>query len=160
MPLIFSVVTSTSLPLSDLEYCFTNSLDVEVGTKACNFCVPSIILAWENLSSQNCHSLFHSSVVEYEKSIPLIFSTANLYYCWGVMIWSSWVLCKLALAASLLTVPPVPSQGPLPWEFAKKCHSAAIPSKSCLWWHRLMKFLQSLYWVGASSLKYIICLTG
>lgn len=61
---------------------------------------------------------------------------------------------RLARAANLLTVPPMPSHGLLPCDVAKKFHSAFIP-KSASWKHRFLRFLQCLYWLLAPLLKYV-----
>ena len=73
----------------------------------------------------------------------------------GVIIWSLYGLCKLARAARRFTVPPRPSQAPLPCDVAEKCHSAAMP-KSPWWWHKFTKFFLFLYCDAAPSEKYTI----
>lgn len=57
-------------------------------------------------------------------------STAKSYNSFGVKIWFANGLCKLVLEASLLTVPPSPSQAVFPCEVAKNCHSASIPKSA------------------------------
>lgn len=158
-PLIFSnaklswlaVFKLTTLASAQVEYTFTSSWFKLIGLKACRPLVPTMVFAELNLASKSVPSELYSSLV-----VKVYSSYVSVQYsnnCLGVIIWSLYGLCKLAQAADLLTVPPTPSHGPLPWEVAKKCHSARIPLKSDAWWHRLAKFLQFLYWDDAPSEK-------
>ena len=60
--------------------------------------------------------------------------------------------CKLVKYACLLTVPSTPSQASLPWDVAKKFHSALIP-KSFLWLIKFKKLYSFLYCDAAPSEK-------
>ena len=60
------------------------------------------------------------------------FSLAQSNSWHGVIIWSLYGLCRLALAANRLTVVPRPSQAPFLCEVAKKRHSAEIAKST--WW--------------------------
>ena len=74
-------------------------------------------------------------------------------YNWrGVISWSLYGRCKLARAASRLTVPPRPSHAPFPCEVAEKCHSA-LTLKSSLFWHKFRKFFLFLYCDATPSEK-------
>ena len=59
-------------------------------------------------------------------------------------IWSVQDLCKLARAASLFTLRPIPSHGDLPWLVAKKTQVASM-AKSFLCLHKFDIFLWFLY---------------
>jgi hypothetical protein len=59
---------------------------------------------------------------------------------------------KLAYAASLFRVPPIPSQALFPWDVSKKCLSAGTP-KSSLWHVIFGKFFLFLYWAADISEK-------
>ena len=93
----------------------------------------------------------HSS---FRKDFRNRIATVRLTSAVEVIICSLYRLCWLPLAASHFTVPPRPSQAPLPCDVAEKCHSEAIP-KSFIWWHKLTKFFLFLYWDAAPSEKYI-----
>lgn len=47
-----------------------------------------------------------------------------------MVIWSLYGCCKLASAASLFRVPPIPPQALFPRDIAKKCHPVDIPKSS------------------------------
>ena len=70
----------------------------------------------------------------------------------AVSIWLEVGLCRLALAVSLLSVPPIPSHGDFPWLVAKNDHVPSTP-KSFLWLQRFKKFLQFLYYAAHPSEK-------
>ena len=57
----------------------------------------------------------------------------KLNICSGVNIWFSFGLCKLALAVTLFTVTPIPSQGDFPWEVAKKFQVPSSPKSFSCW---------------------------
>ena len=77
-----------------------------------------------------------SLAVIYTKFTLGIASLQNLNICYDVRIWPDVVFCKLALSVTLFTVPPIPSQGNLPWPVAKKFHSQ-FTEKSPAWKQRL-----------------------
>ena len=119
---------------------------------ACNF------FSWLESSFLLIH-VFHNVWWAHKKNlIPVTFIEAHSKSASGVRMWPSVVACNDFLDANLLIVPPIPSQTLLPWEVAKKCHSA-VSWKSNLWCMRLEKFLKFLYWLAAPSEKYFTFFT-
>ena len=92
-----------------------------------------------------------------KKVIPTTFSLQNSSTALKVWIWFVIGLCKLAGTIFLFTVPPIPSQGDLPWLVAKNDQIAWNP-KSFTWLPKFIRFLKFLYWPAQPSLQYSICL--
>ena len=86
-----------------------------------------------------------------------MFSLQNSSTALKVRIWFVTGLCKLVCAIFFFTVPPIPSQGDLPWLMAKN-NQTAWNSKSFTWLHKFIRFLRFLYWPVQPSLQYAICL--
>ena len=74
------------------------------------------------------------------KLMPCLFSLQNSINWTNVNI--------SALVAVCWMVPPIPSQGDLPWLVAKNTHSTAT-LKSVVWWHKFIKFF-SIFVMGCT----------
>ena len=99
-----------------MEYVFAINLVGEMGMKLCSL----VCFFYRSCLVRTCPPLPNPEWCSKKKLMPLMLSSANWNSCLGVMICSEYGRCKLAFAASLLTVPPIPSQGPLPCKVAKK----------------------------------------
>ena len=120
MEISFSLIKVTlfSLPIFEFENVYAKTRELFTGIKQWSSCVPGIVLLIFSLFSKWTSFAQYSFVVQYLKCKLLKFSTAHSKSWHGVMIWEQYGLCKLALAASHFTVPPIPSHGPLPCDVA------------------------------------------
>ena len=122
----------------------TAGLTADIGRKLWKRCESAIVLVNSNLFSRRVDSRSWSSTDVKWKFTVGIAVQPNLNSWRGVKILSSYGRCKLALAASRLTVPPTQSHGPLPYDVTRKCHSDGIP-KSYSWQHKFAKFFLFFY---------------
>ncbi|KAE8748197.1 hypothetical protein FOCC_FOCC005035 [Frankliniella occidentalis] len=115
------------------EYLLRKTVFSPIGAIEWHDCIPSIASADSKRTVKNSISLATSSLVTHKVLIPVTLVWHQSYNLRALVIWvPGWVCCKLYRVASLLILPPMPSQADFPWDVAKKFHSAGTP-KSFSW---------------------------
>ena len=83
-------------------------------------CIPWNVLDVANRDSRNSIILTASSELTENEVIPSTLISAKSNNCSGMKVWFQKGRWRLACAASLLTVPPTPSQEFFPRDFSKQ----------------------------------------
>ena len=107
--------------------------------------------------TQNLSNLYHVFLLNGEESYSHNVLLAKLFHCFEGQDLICYRSLKTFCAIFLVTVPPIPSQGDLPWLVAKNDQIAwNLKSFTCL--HKLIRFFKFLYWPAQPLLQYSICL--
>ena len=118
-------------------------------TSGARNCIAHWISGTENLSN-----LYHVFLVNGEESYSHNVLLAKLFHCFEGQDLICYRSLKTFCAIFLVTVPPIPSQGDLPWLVTKNNQIASNP-KSFRWLHKFIRFLKFLYWPAQALLQVV-----